>query len=91
MDEEVHGFVADSIPPLNTRVRSTLPFIPNGSDPSAFQGAAFSERSHHHKHHKKPDVAERGMDEEVHGFVKEYLPPLTEWEKTKQPFIPNGS
>jgi len=42
MDEEVHGFVSDTLPPLNTRVRSTLPFIPNGSDPSAFKGAAFN-------------------------------------------------
>jgi hypothetical protein len=33
MDEEVHGFVWEALPPLNTRVRSSDPFIPNGSDP----------------------------------------------------------
>ena len=40
MDEEVHGFVTDSLPPLNTRVRSDEPFIPNGSDSQAFKGAS---------------------------------------------------
>ena len=93
MDEEVHGFVVDALPPLNTRVRSTMPFIPNGSDAKAFEGAAFSEHKHkhHHKHHKKPDVAERGMDEEVHGFVVDALPPLNTRVRSTMPFIPNGS
>jgi hypothetical protein len=91
MDEEVHGFVTDSLPPLNTRVRSTMPFVPNGSDPSAHDGVAFSERRHHNRHHKRPDVAERGMDEEVHGFVVDSLPPLNTWERSKTPFVPNGS
>ena len=40
MDEEVHGFTTAILPPLNTRVRSDMPFIPNGSDGKAFQGAA---------------------------------------------------
>ena len=93
MDEEVHGFVVDALPPLNTRVRSTMPFIPNGSDAKAWEGAAFSEKKHkhHHKHHKKPDVAERGMDEEVHGFVVDALPPLNTRVRSTMPFIPNGS
>merc|ERR1719465_187513 len=90
MDEEVHGFVTDSLPPLNTRVGSTMPFIPNGSDPSA-HSPNFSQKRHHHRHHKRPDVAERGMDEEVHGFVTDSLPPLNVWEHSKTPFIPNGS
>ena len=139
MDEEVHGFVTDALPPLNTRVRSTMPFVPNGSDPSAFEGAAFMgrapdiaernvdgdvhafaydivpalntwERNPHgylpngsdpsahegaafsqRKHHKRPDVAERGMDEEVHGFVSDALPPLNTRVRSTMPFIPNGS
>ena len=53
--------------------------------------SGFNQKKHHKKHHKKPDVAERNMDEEVHGFVSDSLPPLTEWEHTKSPFIPNGS
>ena len=72
-------------------MRSTLPFVPNGSDPSAFKGSAFSEGAHHHKKHRKPDVAERGMDEEVHGFVSDTLPPLNTRVKSALPFIPNGS
>jgi len=93
MEEEVHGFVTENLPPLNTWVRSSDPFVPNGSDAKAWDGAAFHQKKHHHhhKHHKRPDVAERNMDEEVHGFVADSLPPLTEWEHTKQPFIPNGS
>jgi len=92
MDEEVHGFVVDSLPPLNTRVRSTLPFVPNGSDPSAHSPAGYSaaERKHHHKHHKR-DIAERGMDEEVHGFCTDSLPPLNTRVRSKLPFVPNGS
>jgi hypothetical protein len=88
MDEEVHGFVWDALPPLNTRVRSTDPFIPNGSDPSAHDSFAENE---HHKHHKKPDGGERGMDEDVHGFVKEAIPPLNTRVRSDMPFIPNGS
>jgi hypothetical protein len=95
MDEEVHGFVSDSLPPLTEWEHTKTPFIPNGSDASAHEGAAFAAKKHHKKHnkknHKRPDVAERGMDEEVHGFVSDSLPPLTEWEHTKTPFIPNGS
>ena len=98
MDEEVHGFVKEAIPPLNTRVRSDEPFVPNGSDPSAHEGAAFSEKKHHKKHHKKhgkhhkkKDVAERGMDEEVHEFVKEAIPPLNTRVRSDDPFVPNGS
>ena len=93
MDEEVHGFVKEALPPLNIRVKSEDPFVPNGSDPSAFEGAAFSEKKHHHhrKHHKRPDVAERGMDEEVHGFVVDSLPPLNTRERSTMPFLPNGS
>ena len=91
MDEEVHGFVKEALPPLNIRVKSEDPFVPNGSDPSAFEGAAFMEGKHHHKHHKKPDIAERGMDEEVHGFCVDSLPPLNTRERSQMPFLPNGS
>jgi putative component of membrane protein insertase Oxa1/YidC/SpoIIIJ protein YidD len=89
MDEEVHGFVWHALPPLNTRVRSDDPFIPNGSDPSAHD-PSFVEKKHHHKHHKK-DVAERGMDEEVHGFVWHAIPPLNTRVRSDDPFVPNGS
>jgi len=99
MEEEVHGFVNNAIPPLNTRARSEDSFVPNGSDASAHEGASegltrYSEKTHHKKHHKKHhkrDVAERGMDEEVHGFVKEAIPPLNTRVKSEDAFVPNGS
>lgn len=77
--EEVHTFASDNTPPLNTRVRSVLPFKPNGSDPSAFEGA-FSETKHHKKHHKhqKPDIAERKIDEEVYGFSADKVSGINE-------------
>ena len=80
MDEEVHNFVKEYTPPLNTRVRSVLPFIPNGSNPGAFKGSAFNEKKHHHKHHQK-DIAERGIDSDVHGFVWEAMPPMNTMER----------
>jgi len=87
MDEEVHGFVKEYTPPLKEWVRSEDPFVPNGSDPSAID-PSFAE---HHKKHRKKDVAERGMDEEVHGFVSDTLPPLNTRVRSTLPFIPNGS
>jgi len=89
MDEEVHGFVWHALPPLNTFERSNDAFVPNGSDPSAHD-PSFAEKKHHHKHHKK-DIAERGMDEEVHGFVWHALPPLNTFERSNDAFVPNGS
>jgi hypothetical protein len=43
------------------------------------------------KKHKKPDVAERGMDGEVHDFVSHNIPPLNAKERSKVEFDPNGS
>jgi len=91
MDAEVHGFATDSLPPLTEWEHTHTAFVPNGSDASAHD-ASFSEHKHkhHNKHHKK-DVAERGMDEEVHGFVWHALPPLNTWVRSDDPFVPNGS
>lgn len=89
MDEEVHGFVKEYTPPLNEWTKSKQPFIPNGSDPSA-QDSSFAKKKHHRRHHKK-DVAERGMDEEVHGLVWHAIPPLNTRVKSDDAFIPNGS
>jgi len=90
MDEEVHGFVKEAIPPLNTRVRSEAPFVPNGSDDSAFEGAAFTAKKHQKKHGKR-DIAERGMDEEVYDFTNELINPLNVKVRSTDPFVPNGS
>jgi hypothetical protein len=90
MDEEVHNFVNEYTPPLNTRMRSNMPFIPNGSNPSAFSPAglpAFAEG----KHHRKPDINERGIDEEVYHFASDAIPPLNTRARSNYPFVPNGS
>jgi len=95
MDEEVHGFVKEYLPPLTEWEKTKQPFLPNGSEIGDWNenANAFNEKTHKHRHHKRrhPDVAERGMDEEVHGFVKEYTPPLKEWVRSEDPFVPNGS
>jgi hypothetical protein len=93
MDEEVHGFASANTPPLNTRVRSTLPFIPNGSSPSAFEGSAsLNQKKHHKKHHHRqhPDIAERKMDGEVHGFAASIASPVNEIEHDKDAPAMNG-
>ena len=59
MDEEVHGFVHEALPPLNTWVRSSDPFIPNGSDPSAID-PSFSQH-HHRKHRHYEDEEDNGQ------------------------------
>ena len=70
MDPKVFKFVSGNVPPLNTRVRSTLPFVPNGSDPKAWE-PSFSQQKHTHHHIKDPnsDINERSMDYDVHGFA----------------------
>lgn len=50
-----------------------------------------SQHRHKKKHHKKPDLAERGMDEEVHNFVTDSLPPLNTRVKNENPWLANGS
>jgi len=100
MEEEVHGFVKEAIPPLNTRVRSEDPFVANGSNDSAFEGAAsdgpaFSQSKHHQKqkkHHKKGwGIADRGMDSYVHGFVNGALKDFDTEYRSPGYHIPNGS
>lgn len=50
----------------------------------------FGERKNAYRRNKR-DVGERGMDEDVHGFVYEAIPPLNTRERSTMPFIPNGS
>lgn len=91
MDEEVHGFVKEAIPPLNTRVKSEDAFVPNGSDPSAHEGAAFSETKHHKKHKKRWGISDEGMDSYVHGFVNGALKDFDTEYRSPGYHIPNGS
>lgn len=92
MDTDVQQFVHDSINnPLTSSERdwyaASVPFIPNGSKNQ------YSQSKHHHKHGKKAkDFAERGMDEEVHGFINEaILEPINVRNRSDDPWVPNGS
>jgi len=93
MDAEVHGFTAHNTSPIAEERRSAKPHVPNGSDPSAHDSSLHQSKSRHHhkKGHKTRDIAERGMDEEVHGFASSILPPLNEWERRDKPYDLNGS
>jgi hypothetical protein len=57
------------------------------ADPNANHNIVFGQRKHR-KHHR--DIAERKMDEEVHGFVKSALPPLSERVRNEVPYKGNG-
>lgn len=88
MDEEVHHFVADSTPPLNTRVRSNMPFVPNGSNPGAFQGSAFGQT----KHHKKAkDISRNNLDPRVYDYVSDHLAPIHEIAHANEAPAMNGA
>jgi len=82
IDEDVHDF-ANNMPevPRLSYPRSEVPHSANGSGAKAHpafhndpigayaQGPAPQER-------KKKDIAEKGMDEEVHGFANSMVEPL---------------
>jgi len=91
MEEEVHGFVTEYLPPLNEWERRDTPYDANGSDPSAHD-ASLHQTGHkkHHSHHKH-DVAERKMEEEVHGFTSEYTSPVNEIPRSEHAYPKNGA
>ena len=84
MDEEVHGFTAEYTPGT-PNARSDQAYQPNGNK----NVYPTTSSLHQHKHHKK-DVAERGMDEEVHGFVNEAIPPINVRKRNEEAYAPNG-
>lgn len=82
MDEEVHDFVKDNVPGTEWP-RAEHAYADNG------QMNIYAQGKKHHKHHKK-DVAERDMDEEVHGFVEDNVPG-TPWGRAATPYGYNGN
>lgn len=88
MDPEVHGFVEEALPPLNTRIRQDHAFKNNGWR-NVYPEASFSQYRHH-KPHAMRDIAERGMDPDVNGFVEEALPPLTTRQRADVAYKNNG-
>ena len=75
------------MPPLNTRIRQDHAFKSNGwkNEYDEEDVPSFSQQRKH-----KKDIAERGMDEEVHDFVKEVLPPLNTRIRQDHAFKNNG-
>ena len=74
MDEEVHGFAADNVPGI-PHERSPLAPGYNGNR-DVWPEPKPKKKSLHQKHHRhsKRDIAERKMDEEVHGFSADNVP-----------------
>jgi len=94
MEGRVHGFANGSLPPspFDNEVRPAeygTGFVPNGSDPSAHDGVAFSQLN---KDHSKEDiVASRGMANYVYGFSSGAVSGLENEERSKVAPAPNGS
>ena len=64
MDEEVHDFAEDNTRGIMGIRQEAMPYGDNGNLNMYAQ--------HKHKHHKHAkDIAERAMDEEVHGFASD--------------------
>ena len=90
MDEEVHGFANSMVEPI-AWPRKQVPYPENGSGPKAFpptantyaQGPVPQQR-------KKKDIAEKGMDEEVHGFANSMVEPIA-WPRKQVPYPENGT
>ena len=96
IDEDVHDF-ANNMPevPRLSYPRSEVPHSANGSGAKAHPafhndpiGAYAQEPTPQER--KKKDIAEKGMDEEVHGFTNSMVEPLA-WPRKQQPFAENGS
>jgi hypothetical protein len=85
MEEDVHGFAADNVPGIPLE-RQPVSYGNNGNLNK------YPKKSLHQKHHRHQmrDVAERAMDEEVHGFVADNVPG-TAWERQPVPYGENGN
>lgn len=91
MDAEVHGFSASIASPINEIEHAKAAPATNGADSIEGDGS-FMQKKHHKKHHhrKHPDIAERKMDGEVHGFSASIASPINEIEHDKAAPAMNG-
>lgn len=82
MDEEVHDFVKDNVPGTEW---------PRSEVDPGYNGNMnmYAQHKKHHRHQAR-DVAERDMDEEVHGFVEDNVPG-TPWGRASTPYGNNGN
>jgi len=73
MEEEVHGFAADNVPGIPYD-RTETKYGNNGNLNTYAVQKEIKKKSLHQKHHRHRDIAERKMDEEVHGFASDNVP-----------------
>merc|ERR1719240_1869089 len=93
MDAKVHAFANGALPPspFDNEVRPAefgSGWAPNGSNPSAHDGVAFSQME---KDHSKEDIAARGMDKYVYGFSSGATYKYENEERPPMAPAPNGS
>lgn len=92
MDPTVHRIASGAVYNFEHFDKPNTAYDSNGSDPSAFTGAA----DDHLQSLAQGDINSRGMDAAVHGFANGALPP-SPFDNEVRPdaysdgFVPNGS
>lgn len=94
MDAGVYGFVAPEIDALNHPENQPGYSIYDRESPAMANGQSNlypnSLHQHKHKHHAK-DIAERAMDEEVHGFASDNVRGIAWGRQEDFPYGNNGN
>ena len=88
MEENVHAFASDNVDVLPRLKRDEAPAFNGINSPWQWvNGASYTQRSHSHK---KIDINEAKMDEEVHGFASDNVDVLPSLRRDVLPAY-NGS
>jgi hypothetical protein len=87
MDEEVHGFASDNVDVLPATRRDNEQYAYNGSGPSAFPASLYA-RGHHIN---KKDIAEPGMEPNVHWFASDQVDVLPATRRDNEQYDYNGT
>jgi len=87
MDEEVHGFASDNVDVLPATRRDNEQYAYNGSGPGAFPASLYARQ---HKISKK-DIAEPGMEPNVHWFASDQVDVLPATRRDNEQYDYNGT
>lgn len=85
MEEEVHGFASDAVDVLPATRRDNDPYAPNGSGPQAFPPSFMRVKKN------KKDIAEPGMEPNVHWFASDQVDVLPATRRDDDPYDYNGT
>jgi len=85
MDEEVHGFASDNVDVLPATRRDNEQYAYNGSGPGAFPASLYA------RQHKMKDIAEGGMEPNVHWFASDNVDVLPATRRDNEQYAYNGS